>query len=176
MINKWSHDDVKRLSLSLGAWWPGGRNSSWVSQFLPSGNGSAYQMAAVLISLMKATTKNNRQQTFFLWLRWDIDELKLISDDKNYDEMYAASSLTRRDGTKMLFEDYRTFKIHPIGSVRPIPWTLGEPTILFYFFITGGGRGVHALARASKEDFIWYITMIHSSYKCMHYLLNASTI
>ncbi len=69
------------------------------------------------------------------------DELKLISDDKNYDEMYAASSLTRRDGTKMLFEDYRTFKIHPIGSVRPIPWTLGEPTILFYFFYNGGWEG-----------------------------------
>ncbi len=44
-----------------------------------------------------------------------VDELKLISDDKNCDKMYAASSLTRRDGTKMLFEDYRTFKIHPIG-------------------------------------------------------------
>ncbi len=41
--------------------------------------------------------------------RWDVDELKLIFDDKNYDE------LTRRDGTKMLFEDYRTFKIHLIG-------------------------------------------------------------
>ncbi len=45
----------------------------------------------------------------------NVDELKLISDDKNYDEIYAASSLTRRDGTKMLFEDYRTFKVHPIG-------------------------------------------------------------
>ncbi len=56
------------------------------------------------------TTKNIRQQTFFLWLRRDVDELKLISDDKNYDEIYASSSLTRRDGTKMLFEDYRTFK------------------------------------------------------------------
>ncbi len=59
--------------------------------------------------------KNIRQQTFFLWLRRDVDELKLISDYKNYDEIYAASSLTRRDGTKMLFEDYQTFKIHPIG-------------------------------------------------------------
>ncbi len=59
---------------------------------------------------MKTTTKNNSQRTFFLWLRRDIDELKLISDDKNYDEMYAVSLLTRRDGTKMLFEDYRTFK------------------------------------------------------------------
>ncbi len=57
------------------------------------------------------TTKNIRQQTFFLWLRRDVDELKLISDDKNYDEIYASSSLTRRDGTKMLFEDYRTFKM-----------------------------------------------------------------
>ncbi len=46
MINKWSHDDVKRLSLSSGVWYPGGRNSSWVSQFLPSGCGSTYQMAA----------------------------------------------------------------------------------------------------------------------------------
>ncbi len=68
---------------------------------------------AVLISSTKTTTKNIRQRTFFLWLRRDVDELKLISDDKNYDEIYAASSLTRRDGTKMLFEDYRTFKIHP---------------------------------------------------------------
>ncbi len=47
--------------------------------------------------------------------RRDVDKLKLISDDKNYDKIYAASSLTRRDGTRMLFEDYRTFKIHPIG-------------------------------------------------------------
>ncbi len=51
----------------------------------------------VLISSTKTTTKNIRQRTFFLWLRWDVDELKLISDDKNYDEIYAASSLTRRD-------------------------------------------------------------------------------
>ncbi len=51
---------------------------------------------AVLISSTNTTTKNIRQQTFFLWLRRDVDELKLISDDKNYDEMYAASSLTRR--------------------------------------------------------------------------------
>ncbi len=70
---------------------------------------------AVLISSTNTMMKNIRQRTFFLWLRWDVDELKLISDDKNDDEMYAASSLTRRDGTKMLFEDYRTFKIHPIG-------------------------------------------------------------
>ncbi len=27
----------------------------------------------------------------------DVDDLKLISGDKNYDEIYAASSLTRRD-------------------------------------------------------------------------------
>ncbi len=46
-------------------------------------------------------------------LRRDVDELKLISDDKNYNEMYATSPLTRRDGTKMLFEDYQTYKIHP---------------------------------------------------------------
>ncbi len=61
------------------------------------------------------TTKNIRQRTFFLWLRQDVDELKLISDDKNYDEICAVSSLTRRDRTRMLFEDYLTFKIHPIG-------------------------------------------------------------
>ncbi len=36
--------------------------------------------------------KNIRQLTFFLLLRLDIDELKLISDDKNYDKIYAASS------------------------------------------------------------------------------------
>ncbi len=81
---------------------------------------------------MKATTKNIRQQTFFLWLRWDVDEIKLISDDKNYDAMYAESvNKTRRDGTKMLFEDYRTFKIFslvfqnvpicmPILAIMPI--------------------------------------------------------
>ncbi len=68
---------------------------------------------AVLISSTK--TKNIRQWTFFLWLRLDVDELKLISDAKTYDKIYAASSLTRQDGTRMLFEDDRTFKIHPIG-------------------------------------------------------------
>ncbi len=72
-----------------------------------------YLCPSVLISLTKMMTKNIHQQTFFLWLRPDVDKLKLISDDKNYDEMYATSSLTRRDGTKILFEDYRTFKIHP---------------------------------------------------------------
>ncbi len=46
---------------------------------------------------------------FFLWQRQDADELKLIFDDKNY----AASSL--QDETRVLFEDYWTFKIHPIG-------------------------------------------------------------
>ncbi len=35
-----------QFSLNSGAWWPGGRSSSWVSQFLPSGSGSAYQTAA----------------------------------------------------------------------------------------------------------------------------------
>ncbi len=40
-----SHVDVMRLSLSLGAWWPEGRSSSSVSQFLPSCSGSACQMA-----------------------------------------------------------------------------------------------------------------------------------
>ncbi len=43
------------------------------------------------------TTENIRQQNFFLWLRRDVDELKVISDDKNYYEMNAASSLTRRE-------------------------------------------------------------------------------
>ncbi len=43
------------------------------------------------------TTKNICQLTFFLWLRRDVDEQKTISDDKNYDKIYAASSLTRRD-------------------------------------------------------------------------------
>ncbi len=63
---------------------------------------------------------------FFLWLRRDVDELKLISDDKNNDEIYAASSLTRRDGTKMLFEDYRTFRVHPIGkNVHLCHWIRG---------------------------------------------------
>ncbi len=33
------------MSLSLWAWWPEGRSSSSVSQFLPSCSGSAYQMA-----------------------------------------------------------------------------------------------------------------------------------
>ncbi len=47
-----------------------------------------------------------------------VDELKSISDDKNYNEMYAVSSLTRLDRTIMLFEDYRTFKIHHIGYVN----------------------------------------------------------
>ncbi len=84
-------------------------------------------MLTVLISLRKTTMKNNRQRTFFLWLRRDVDELKLISDDKNYDEMYAASSLTRRDGTKMLFEDYRTFKIHPIGWVNCLVFQIVRP-------------------------------------------------
>ncbi len=46
------------------------------------------------------TTKNISQLTFFLWLRRDVDELKLMSDDKNYDKMYAASSLTDETGLK----------------------------------------------------------------------------
>ncbi len=50
-------------------------------------------------------TKNIHQRTFFLWLRRDVDKLKLISDDKNYDEIDAATSLARRDGTKMLLPD-----------------------------------------------------------------------
>ncbi len=41
---KLSPVDVMRLS--LGAWWPEGRSSSSVSQFLPSRFWSAYQMAA----------------------------------------------------------------------------------------------------------------------------------
>ncbi len=38
----WCYDAMR---LSLGAWWPGGRNSSSVSQFLPSCSWSACQMA-----------------------------------------------------------------------------------------------------------------------------------
>ncbi len=45
LIIKWSDVDVMRLSLCLGAWWPGGGSSSSVSQFLPSCSGSACQMA-----------------------------------------------------------------------------------------------------------------------------------
>ncbi len=45
LIIKWSHVDVIRPSLSLGAWWPEGRSSSSVSQFLPSCSWSACQMA-----------------------------------------------------------------------------------------------------------------------------------
>ncbi len=41
-----SHVNVMRQSLSLGAWWPEGRSSSSVSQFLPSCSWSACQMAA----------------------------------------------------------------------------------------------------------------------------------
>ncbi len=67
---------------------------------------------------IKTVTKNISLMNLFLWLWRDVDELKLISDDKNYDENYDASSLTRRDRTRMLFEDYRTFKIHPIGEVN----------------------------------------------------------
>ncbi len=42
-------------------------------------------LAPVLISSTKMTTKNIRQLTFFMWLRRDVDELKLLSDDKNYE-------------------------------------------------------------------------------------------
>ncbi len=42
---KLRHVNVMRPSLSLGAWWPEGRSSSSVSQFLPSCYGSACQMA-----------------------------------------------------------------------------------------------------------------------------------
>ncbi len=59
---------------------------------------------------------------FFSVTKRDVDELKLISDDKNYDEMYAASSLTRRDGTTMLFEDYLTFKIHKLTVLSFKMW------------------------------------------------------
>ncbi len=55
------------------------------------------KIISVLISFMKMAKKNIHQRTFFLWLRRNINELKLISDDKNYNEMYAASSLSRRD-------------------------------------------------------------------------------
>ncbi len=66
--------------------------------------------AAVLI----LSTIIIRQQTFFLWLRLDVDELKLLSNYKNYDGIHVVSSLTRRDWTKRLFED-NTFKIYHIG-------------------------------------------------------------
>ncbi len=42
---KLSHVNVIRLSLSLGAWWPKGKSSSSVSQFLPSCSWCACQMA-----------------------------------------------------------------------------------------------------------------------------------
>ncbi len=45
----------------------------------------------VLISSTKATTKKYETR--------DVDELKLISDDKNYDEMYGAPLLTRWERT-----------------------------------------------------------------------------
>ncbi len=35
----------------------------------------------------KMMTKNILQRTFFLWLRQGVGKLKLISDDKNYDEI-----------------------------------------------------------------------------------------
>ncbi len=59
-------------------------------------------LESVLFSSTK-TMKNINQLTFFLWLRRDVDELKLITNDKNDDKMYATPSLTRRDGTKILF-------------------------------------------------------------------------
>ncbi len=60
-------------------------------------------------------TKNIRQKPFFCDSRQDVDELKLIYYYKNYDEIYAAFSLARQYGTKMIFEGNRTFEIHPIG-------------------------------------------------------------
>ncbi len=42
---KLSPVNVIRPNLSLSAWWPGGRSSSQVSQFLPSCSGSACQVA-----------------------------------------------------------------------------------------------------------------------------------
>ncbi len=97
-----------------------------------------YLCPSVLISLTKTMTKNIHQQTFFLWLRPDVDKLKLISDDKNYDEMCATSSLTRRDGTQILFEVYPMDKIYPMdaliehlrGSSR---WEEHHSTNRFYF-------------------------------------------
>ncbi len=53
---------------------------------------------------MTKTDSPKNSTNLFLWLRRDVDKLKCISDYKNYDEIYAASS-TRQDGTKMLFED-----------------------------------------------------------------------
>ncbi len=63
----------------------------------------------VYLSVLILSTKTTKYNIKYY------DELKLISDDKNYDEICAVSSLTRRDRTRMLFEDYLTFKIHPIG-------------------------------------------------------------
>ncbi len=59
-----------------------------------SGEHFVLYLLSVFIS-SKTTTKNIHQLTFFLWLRLDVDELKLISDDKNHDGIYF--SLTRQD-------------------------------------------------------------------------------
>ncbi len=52
-----------------------------------SGEHVVLYLLSVFIS-SKTTTKNIHQLTFFLWLRLDVDELKLISDDKNHDGIY----------------------------------------------------------------------------------------
>ncbi len=57
-----------------------------------------YSSRTVFISATKMTSKNIRQLSFFLLLRREVDELKLLSDDKNDDKSYAVSLLTRRDG------------------------------------------------------------------------------
>ncbi len=56
------------LSLSLGAWWPEGRSSSSVSQFLPSCSGSACQMEVKLKDLRSYhTTLRCTESVHFLW-------------------------------------------------------------------------------------------------------------
>ncbi len=61
---KMSHVDVIRPSLSLGAWWPEGRSSSSVSQFLPSCSWSACQMAV--------KRKDGYQGGFSPWWFWQL--------------------------------------------------------------------------------------------------------
>ncbi len=95
----------KEVSVNFSSVWPG-----------PATVHPGFQVhCKASVNFVRRRRKIFVNEPFLLWLRRDVDKLKLISDDKNDDEIYAASSLTRRDGTKMLFEDYRTFKIHPLG-------------------------------------------------------------
>ncbi len=73
-VYKLSLVNVMRLSLSVGAWWPEGRSSSSVSQFLPSCSWSACQMAQLSAQLSAGLcspdlwryyTTLNRQYTFY---------------------------------------------------------------------------------------------------------------